>query len=239
MPNRTLADELDEICALEVPLSRRLELYVERQRAFGSPFAAATDALVERLRARDYAGGAPEVGEAMPDFLLPDDRGRLRSLRELTAAGPLVLSLNRGHWCPFCRIELDALARAHDDLLDLGARIVSILPDRQAFVGGLPEMVRGRLLLLSDIDNEFAGSMGLVMRIPPPVKTLMRSAGVDLAEIHGNPLSMVPLPATFVVGADGLVLARFIDPEFRHRMEPAAIAGTLRAHQGFAAGGEP
>ena len=30
---------------------------------------------------------------------------------------------------------------------------------------------------------------------------------------------MVPIPATFVVGRDGNVVARFIDPDFRKRME--------------------
>jgi peroxiredoxin len=29
----------------------------------------------------------------------------------------------------------------------------------------------------------------------------------------------VPLPATFVVGRDGRIVARFVDPDFRRRME--------------------
>ena len=159
----------------------------------------------------------------MPEFMLPDRNGRLCRLSDFKATGPVVISFNRGHWCPFCRIELQALAEAQEDLLRVGARVVSILPDRQAFVGRLPEAVRRRLVLLSDIDNEYAGSMGLVMRIGPPLLKLMRAAGVDLAAVHGNAEGTVPLPATFVVGADGTVIARFIDPEFRHRMEPEDI----------------
>jgi peroxiredoxin len=67
----------------------------------------------------------------MPGFVLPDQSGRMRGLDELVADGPLVVSLNRGHWCPFCRIELSALADAHRDFDEFGAKVISIMPDRQ------------------------------------------------------------------------------------------------------------
>ena len=40
-----------------------------------------------------------------------------------------------------------------------------------------------------------------------------------LTQDVGNDAWMVPIPATFVVGRDGKVVARFIDPDFRKRME--------------------
>jgi peroxiredoxin len=39
---------------------------------------------------------------------------------------------------------------------------------------------------------------------------------------------MLPIPATFVLGRDGTILARFVDPDFRKRMEPADILKALR-----------
>jgi peroxiredoxin len=30
---------------------------------------------------------------------------------------------------------------------------------------------------------------------------------------------MLPIPAVFVIGRDGIVKARFVDPDFRKRME--------------------
>jgi len=30
---------------------------------------------------------------------------------------------------------------------------------------------------------------------------------------------MLPIPATFVAGTDGIVWARFVDPDYRKRME--------------------
>ena len=50
---------------------------------------------------------------------------------------------------------------------------------------------------------------------------------VDLPVYHGSNAWSLPIPATFVVGRDGRILARHVDPDFRHRMEPEAIVDTL------------
>ena len=121
MSYASLPEALADICVMQAPLWRRLEAYVETQRAFGSPFVDATQRLVDRLRAGDVGHGSPAVGDAMPPFLLPDQHGTLVDLAGVTEAGPVVVSFNRGHWCPFCRIELTALAEAHAELSELGA----------------------------------------------------------------------------------------------------------------------
>src|SRR5690349_23064111 len=41
----------------------------------------------------------------------------------------------------------------------------------------------------------------------------------DMPSFHGNDGWVLPIPATFVVGRDGIVKTRFIDPDFRKRME--------------------
>lgn len=40
---------------------------------------------------------------------------------------------------------------------------------------------------------------------------------------------MLPIPATFVVGADGVVRARFVDPDYRRRMAVEELLDALRA----------
>ena len=228
MNPKDLVEALAEICVMDAPLWRRLEAYIEAQRSFGSPFVEATERLVLRLRSGEVGRDAPQIGEEMLSFLLPDQAGRLVDLDELTRDGPLVVSFNRGHWCPFCRIELAALAEAHAEIVALGARIVSIMPDRQAFVGRLPGEVTGRLTVLSDIDCAYALSLGLVMWLGEELKGLMLRFGVSLEEIHGSSGWFVPVPATFVVGRDRRVVARMVEAEFRKRMGIAEIERALK-----------
>ena len=83
----------------------------------------------------------------MPPFVLPDETGRLVSLKDLLAQGPAVVTFHRGHWCPYCRISISTLVKAQPRIEALGARMVAIVPDREQFAA---EMQAGLQCEFSD-----------------------------------------------------------------------------------------
>lgn len=224
----TLAEAFEAICVMDAPLNARLAAYSDKLRQLNFPFAEAYDSLVARLLAGEVGATAPAIGDVMPPFILPSKAGHLVSLDELTAGGPVVISFNRGHWCSFCRIHLRTVAAYHDEIAALGAEVVSIMPDRQQFAGRIREETLGRLHILSDIDNSYALSLGLVMWLGDRLRELMQGRGVHLETFHGGDGWFVPLPATFIVGRDGRVAGRYVDPDFRQRMEIDAILAALQ-----------
>ena len=225
----TLADAFDEICRTEAPLNERLAAYADRLRELNFPFAEAYDDLVARLKAGEVGSHAPDVGEPMPTFSLPAHSGRLVTLEEILGPGPAVISFNRGHWCPFCKIELATIASHQEEIAARGAQLVSILPDRQQFVRRLPGEVLSNFIVLTDIDNAYALSLGLAMWLGQRIADLMQGRGHRLAEYQGNDGWFVPIPATFVVGRDGRIVARYVDPDFRNRMDVEDIIAALKA----------
>jgi AhpC/TSA family len=82
--------------------------------AFRSEFMATVapeirDAMVRadiELVASGIAQRALKAGDQAPDFRLPDARGGYVRLKDLLAAGPVVLSFYRGGWCPYCNLAL-------------------------------------------------------------------------------------------------------------------------------------
>ena len=48
---------------------------------------------------------------------------------------------------------------------------------------------------------------------------------------------MAPVPATFVVGGDGRVKARFVDPDYRKRMTIEDLLAALRSRSSVGRGG--
>src|ERR1700687_5151700 len=49
----------------------------------------------------------PEIGAKVPDFTLPDQSGRSRSLHDLTGPNGLLLLFSRSaDWCAYCRNQL-------------------------------------------------------------------------------------------------------------------------------------
>jgi peroxiredoxin len=214
---------------MDAPLNERLRAYVDKLRELNFPFAEAYDELVARLTAGEIGAEAPRPGERMPSFLLPSHAGKLVSLDERLAKGPLVLIFGRGHWCPFCRIELRTIASYRDEIAQYGAEVVSILPDRQEFTERLRAETLDALTILSDIDNGYALSLGLVMWLGDRLRELMKGRGYHLENYQGNEGWFVPLPATFVIGRDGSIVSRHVDPEFRQRMDVGDIITALRA----------
>lgn len=228
---RTLAEAFKEICVLEAPLNARLTAYADKLRELNFPFAEAYDMLVGRLLAGEIGSMAPAVGEPMPDFILPAKSGKLVSLDDVTEHGPAVISFNRGHWCPFCKIELRTIAEHHAELEAAGAQVVSIIPDKQEFAAPLRASTFDRLQILTDVDNGYALSLGLVMWLGDRIKELMQGRGHHLETYHGSDGWFVPLPATFVVGRDKKVIARHVDPDFRRRMDVDLIVAAVRADE--------
>ena len=109
-------DAIDRCRDLEGPLADRLQAFASEVKRLSPLFAATVDALVHRLVTTDSGAAAPKVGEPMPAFLLPNERGRLVRLDDLLGEGPVAIAFHRGHWCPYCRINIAALARAEDEV---------------------------------------------------------------------------------------------------------------------------
>lgn len=217
----------EEIRCLDAPLADRLAAWAGHIADAKPDFASLYTALVDRLLATDAGSEAPEIGSVLPTFLLTDNEGRLVSSRDLLGTGPLVVSFNRGHWCNFCRLELLALAEIYPEVKRLGGEIVSIMPERAAPVRQLRESLDIPFRILTDTDNGYILTCGLMISLGDAVRELYLGVGRDLAEYQGNDAWFVPIPATFVIGTDGRVLDRFVHPDFGRRMAPNDILRSL------------
>ena len=226
---QTPAEALKEAESRSKSLGSRLAYYRKKSGEILPHFAKAYDELVARLDVLDRGGIGPQVGERLPAFSLPDQNGELVSLSSVLRAGPAIISINRGHWCPYCKLELRTLATVHDEIAALGARVISIMPDSAAFTGPYIDENRLPFPILSDTDLGYSLMLGLIFWIGPEVQRLYEDLGVDLELYHGNRGAFLPIAAKFVVRPDGTIAARQVNVEFRERMEPEAMLAELRA----------
>ena len=181
------------------------------------------DAFVAQLRAGQVASSAPKPGELFPDFALPDEKGRYRSLSALATAAPVVLSFNRGGWCPFCRGELNAWGERTAELQAVGGRFVTITGEVGGRAERLHDLIGPDATILCDVDHGLALSVGLAFRCSDEMRRRYRARGLDLADIYGGEGWILPVPATFVVERNLTVRYAFVDPDFRNRAEPDEI----------------
>jgi len=225
---RTLEEAFREICAREGPLRGRLEDFSTAVRAFSLPFAEAYDELVQRLAAGQAGTAAPGVGDPMPPFVLPDAGGALVSLEDILASGPAIVSFNRGHWCEYCAIELTALNQALNEFAAHGAQVVSIMPETREYIAATSNRYKSAFAILADLDNSYALSLGLAIWLGERVRKIYLEHGLNLDRFQRSDAWFVPIPATFVVGRDGRIAGRYVDPDFRRRMEIDDILAALK-----------
>ena len=225
-------DEQLEVCTerclnMAAPLAVRLRTLADEVRRLSPEFADAVERMIARLKASGTGVSAPKIGEPMPDFMLPDQHGRLVSLSELTQQGPVVMAFHRGHWCPYCRINAEALKAIQSNIREKGANLVAISPETGQYGAELSGHDGEPLKVLSDIDSGYALLLNLAFFVGDEKRQAMMDAGWDITEYQGAGNWTLPIPATFVVGQDGIVKARFIDPDYRRRADTEQILAAL------------
>ena len=211
---------------MEGTLGERLQAYAAAGRDVFPAYSEAVDRLVARVQESGGGENAPRPGEPMPPFMLPDETGQLVTLPSLISKGPVIVMFYRGHWCPYCRLNVNAVIQAKDEITALGGQIVAIMPETQKYAERFKSDSGAPFPVLTDLDNGYALSLNLAIWLGAEIQQLL--SYLDLSDFHGNDSWMLPIPATFVVGRDGLVKARFVDPDFRRRMEIDDLLAAVR-----------
>ena len=232
MPTEILVKDLrqafDQARELDGSMAERLDVFADAVRTLHPSTAAIVDRLVARLRQHEAGEDAPKPGDVMPTFVLPDETGRLVGLKDLLAQGPAVVTFHREHWCPYCRISISTLVKAQPRIEALGARMVAIVPDREQFAAEMREDCNVNFPILSDMDNGYAMSLNLAIWVGNEMQEYMSKIGRMLPQYQGNDSWVLPIPATFVIGKDGRIRSRFVDPDYRKRMAIEDLIDALK-----------
>ena len=223
----TFEQSVQAAIELDAPLNERLAVIAVAVRRLNADFADAVDRLVARLEKQGAGAMAPAPGDVMPAFLLPDDEGRLVSLAEILLKGPAVITFQRGHWCPYCRLNAIGIVEAQQEIAVLGGHVVAIMPERRRYAKAMKAVVGAKFPFLTDMDNGYALSLNLAIWIGAEMERLMGVA-YDLPNYQGNASWFLPIPATFIIGTDGIITDRFVDPDYRRRMDIDDLISALR-----------
>jgi peroxiredoxin len=199
------------------PLSRRLQVIADEVRTKGPEFASAVDTFVARLESAQAGQGAPKVGEPMPGFTLPDQDGNLVSLDEVLKRGPALLAFHRGHWCPYCRLNMVGLAEIEKKVAP--AQIFAISAELAQYTRQIRAEAGAGFPFLSDLDGGYALSINLAILVDQMMAGMIAAAGWNIPAYQGGQAWIHPIPAVFIVDTKGIVRMRHVDPDYRRRME--------------------
>jgi peroxiredoxin len=163
---------------------------------------------------------AVKAGERAPLFRFRRNAGDFVALSEALDRGPVVVSFYRGAWCPFCRLELQALAEAHSEIERLGATLIGLspLPDTDSDAS---------FLILSDPGCRIAARYRIAFTVAPQFRPGYLALGYPERLAKGPDGWVLPLPATYIIERNGIVVLSYLDADHTTRLEPTEIAAAL------------
>lgn len=102
-----------------------------------------------------------EAGERAPEFTLPDETGKDRSLTELLSLGAIVLYFYPADFTPGCTRQACMLRDLHNDIQRAGLRVVGVSPQSPESHARFRDKYSLPFVLLSDQDKAVVKMYGV------------------------------------------------------------------------------
>ena len=202
---------------------------IESGRQANPEFMKGVDDIINQAKLFQQGNDAIKIGQKAPNFDLPNPEGKSISLDTLINKGPLVITFYRGNWCPYCNLQLRALQARLDDIHALGATLVAISPQVPDGSMTKDEISNMDFTVLSDQDAKVASQYGVAWEVPEFLEEHMRvDRKLDLEKINNGNSNILPIPATFILGYDGIIAWNYVNVDYRNRSEPDDIIKALQ-----------
>lgn len=163
------------------------------------------------------------VGDIAPNFKGSNQFEKKVELNELLKEGPVVLLFYRGHWCKYCNRQLADLSDSLKLIEDKGATVIAITPEITEFIDKTSKMFDDSFQILSDTGMTIMNIYNVKFEVNKSTVTKYKFAGINLNEFNGDNSTNLPVPATYIIGQDGIIDYVFFNKNYNKRVSVNTI----------------
>ena len=158
------------------------------------------------------------VGARPPMFSATDQHGKTYQLSVELKKGPVVILFYRGQWCPVCNRHLSRLQDSLQQIYDKGAAVIAISPEKQELLEKTAAKTKATFTLLYDKDYAISESFDVLFKPEDKIVAMYdERLKADLAHAHSDSSARLPVPATFIIDKNGVLVWRHFNPDYRVR----------------------
>jgi peroxiredoxin len=119
------------------------------------------------------------------------------------------------------------LQTALPDIAGRGASLVAISP--QIAPNSRKSQRENKLdfPILSDVRSEVASAFGIRFALPDYLVELYKGFKNDLPAFNDDPSWVLPMPARYVIGTDGIIAYAEVNPDYTQRPDPSELLPVL------------
>jgi peroxiredoxin len=168
-----------------------------------------------------------KVGDAAPMFTAKDQNGKTVNLKHALKSGPVVMLFYRGQWCPFCNKQLSQFSDSLQMLIGKGASVLAITPETEENVKKTIEKTKSSFPILEDEGMAIMKMYKVNFAVDENTIAKYKGYGIDFDKANGSNGANLPVPATYIIGKDGIVKYVFFNTDYRKRASVQDIINNL------------
>ena len=175
------------------------------------------------------------VGELAPRFFVETVDSELFEFDPTKLDKPVMLLVFRGGWCPFCNVYLSDMRHVSPEIRALGIDVLFLSGDRpellyeslehqaQQDIAGLDYRI------LSDADAQASIALGIAFKSAQRTIDKVNRKGDSYRGSSMERHGILPVPAVFAVGRDGIIAFTYINPNYKTRLPADDLLAAARA----------
>ncbi len=157
-------------------------------------------------------------GDKAPDFTGYDQFGKHVESKTILESGPMVLFFYRGKWCPVCSKYLNNYQDSLDILTGMGVNVVAITPESIENVEQTVKLHNLAFTVIYDCQEQIMKDYEVMFSVTQAYQDLiMKKYSISIAGNNGRESARLPVPATYIINRQGIIVAVQFDPDYHNR----------------------
>jgi peroxiredoxin len=159
-----------------------------------------------------------KAGDKAPDFIGYDQKGKQIELKKILEQGPVILFFYRGKWCPVCSKYLNDYQDSLKVLTDQGFNVIAITPESIENVEQTVKLHNLTFTVIYDCQEKIMKDYDVMFSVTKAYQDkILSEYSINIAENNGRDAARLPVPATYIINKDGIIVAVQFDPDYRNR----------------------
>jgi peroxiredoxin len=159
-----------------------------------------------------------KAGDKAPEFSGYDQTGARVQSKKILESGPMVLFFYRGKWDPVCSRYLNNYQDSIDILTGMGVNVVAITPESIENVEQTVKLHNLTFTVIYDCQEQIMKDYDLMFNVTKDYQeSILKKLTINIAENNGRDVAHLPVPATYIINRQGIIVAVQFDPDYNNR----------------------
>ena len=175
------------------------------------------------------------VGDLAPRFIVETVESDVFDFHPEKLEKPVILLVFRGGWCPYCNMYLSDIRHVVPEIRALGIDVLFLSGDRpellyESLEHQAQEDIAGLdYTILSDADAQASIALGIAFKAAQRTVDYVNKKGDGYRKSSMERHGLLPVPAVFAIGRDGVIAFTYINPDYKMRLPADELLAAARA----------